>query len=95
MDSDLLVRAWWITDGKAQAIVMTEQVSGHPRVFALMVRTSTSETVDGQSMIKPFIAYVNKTSSWTGMAPIPPGKIVRHSGGTTWRCSPTSSPAPR
>ena len=78
MDSDLPVKAWWIADGVAQAIVMTEQVSEHPRVFGPLVRTSTSETVDGQAMIKSFITHVNKTSSWTGMAPIPPGKTAPH-----------------
>ena len=72
-------RAWWVIDVVAEAIVMAEAVSRHPElVFSPLAQPKESYTAHAQVMLDAFVKHINRTSAWTGLAEIPPGRYPAH-----------------
>ncbi|MFG2483376.1 integrase [Streptomyces virginiae] len=70
---------WWISEPVAEAITVAETISPHPqRVFVTLTSRAVNEELDGGDMIDSFIASVNAGTTWSGLGPIPKGKVRPH-----------------
>lgn len=78
LDTNLPIKHWWITAPVAEAITVAEQLSDrHDKLFPPLIRKN-ADVARSPQMIDAFIGHVNTTSTWTGLQPIPPGKIRSH-----------------
>ncbi|MCJ1676187.1 integrase [Streptomyces sp. APSN-46.1] len=70
---------WWISEPVAEAITVAETISPHPkRVFVTLAPGAVNEELDGGNMVDSFIASVNHGTTWSGLEPIPKGKVRPH-----------------
>ena len=75
------VQHWWIIEPAAEAITVAGQLfprDDDRRVFTPANSRECPGTVYGERMIDAFIAHVNATRAWTGLAEIPAGRIRPH-----------------
>lgn len=75
------VKHWWIIEPAAEAITVAEQLfprDHDSRVFTPASTHERRDTVYGEKMVDAFIAHVNATRAWTGLAEIPADRIRPH-----------------